>query len=56
MNYEPPCAVCHRSVDPSVDHAVVELEYKHANDRNELQDYYLHERCARAVLGGWCKP
>lgn len=56
MNYRPPCAVCERGVDPSTDHVVLEAEWKHINDRDELDEYYLHDRCAMRVIGGWREP
>lgn len=50
------CAVCQRSVAPDGDHFVVELEHKRMRDRNDVDTYYLHERCAWNVLGSWGKP
>lgn len=56
MNFEPACAVCGLSVDPSTDHASVDVEHVRFDDRNDLDDYYLHRRCARAVFSGWEEP
>lgn len=56
MNFEPACAVCERGVDPSTDHVVVDVEWKQARDRDELTEHYLHDRCARRVLGEWREP
>jgi hypothetical protein len=53
---QPTCAVCGRSVAPDTDHVVVEAETKRMRDRNEVDNYYLHERCAMNALGSWEKP
>lgn len=56
MNYEPTCAVCGQKVYPDTDHTVVNIEHKRIDDRNEPEEYYLHERCALNVFGGWESP
>jgi len=56
MNYEPYCAVCGRTVDPSSDHSKVDVETVRMDDRNEQDQYFLHEECAYRVLGGWEEP
>lgn len=56
MTYHPTCAVCGRSVDPSTDHAAVEVEHGRRDDRNDRDEYYLHDRCAYNVLGQWEEP
>lgn len=47
------CAVCGRNVEPDTAHAVVEVTHKRMRDRDELDEYYLHERCAQNVFGSW---
>lgn len=53
---EPTCAVCGLSIDPAGDHVRVDVEHVRRADRNGLDDYYLHERCASAVFDGWRPP
>jgi len=56
MNYEPYCGVCGRSVAPDTDHVRVEVEKKRMDDRDDQDEYYLHQRCAMTVFGGWESP
>ncbi|MFB6120968.1 MAG: hypothetical protein ABEJ68_07640 [Halobacteriaceae archaeon] len=56
MNPRPTCAVCGRGVAPDSDHVKVEAEAVKMRDRNDVDTYYLHDRCARRVIGGWRKP
>lgn len=50
------CAVCGRSVDPGGDHVEIKVTKSRVRSRDILDDYYLHERCAGAVLEGWREP
>ncbi|WEL28393.1 Uncharacterized protein HBNXHx_0256 [Haloferax volcanii] len=56
MTYYPTCAVCRMEVDPSEDYVSVESEYRFTADRNDVDDYYLHWRCAMSVFDGWSEP
>ena len=50
------CAVCGRSVPLDGDHAKVTVETVRMRDRNEMDDYVLHDLCALAVFEGWSTP
>lgn len=50
------CAVCGGSVPLDEDHRRVTDEKKRTRDRDEQDDYYLHDRCANAVFDGWRTP
>ncbi|MDS0242721.1 MULTISPECIES: hypothetical protein [Haloferax] len=56
MTYYPTCAVCRMEVDPSEDYVSVEAEYRFTADRNDVDDYYLHQRCAMSIFDGWGEP
>lgn len=50
------CAVCGRSVDPDSEYAEIEVLQKRRRDRDELDEFFMHERCAANVLGSWERP
>lgn len=50
------CAVCGGSVALDEDHRVVRDEKKRTQDRNEQDEFILHDRCANAVFEGWWSP
>jgi hypothetical protein len=56
VTYEPTCAVCGHDVAPDTDHVRLEAEHVHVEDRNDVDEFYLHPRCARAVTGSWYDP
>lgn len=50
-------ALCYlRSVAPDDDHVEVTVEHKRIRDRDNVDEYFLHNRCALNVMGGWEKP
>ncbi len=51
-----PCAVCGERVALDEDHRRVTDEKRRMRDRDEQDDYVLHDRCAEAVFGGWWSP
>ena len=51
-----PCAVCRRPVPLDEDHRQVTDEKKRMRDRDEQDEYVLHDDCARAVFEGWRTP
>jgi predicted nucleic acid-binding Zn ribbon protein len=50
------CAVCGHPVPLDQDHRVVTDEKKRMRDRNEQDDYVVHDRCANAIFDGWKTP
>lgn len=51
------CGVCGVSVDPGGDHVRVEATRVRIRDRDELDEFVLHERCYDLVVsGGWTHP
>jgi hypothetical protein len=50
------CAVCGGSVPLDQDHARVNVETVRTRDRNDVDDYVLHDLCALAVFEGWSSP
>jgi len=51
-----PCAVCGHRVSLDEDHRTVTDEKKRMRDRDEQDEYVLHDRCAEAVFEGWRTP
>lgn len=51
-----PCAVCGHSVPLDMDYVTVLATTKRIRDRDEQDDYVLHEECARSALEGWSTP
>jgi len=51
-----PCAVCGYPVPLDMDHRRVTDKKVSTRDRDDQDDYYLHERCADAVFDGWRTP
>lgn len=47
------CAICGFDMSPDDDHAVIEVNHKRVEDRDRIDDYYLHTRCQQAVFAGW---
>lgn len=56
MTYQPPCAHCGESVAPDVDHVRVNAAWIHLEDRDDREDYYLHQECAFEVFDDWDQP
>jgi len=57
MNFESAtCGVCGRSVPLDQDHVKVDAETVRTDDRNAIDDYVLHTRCALATMQGWRDP
>lgn len=56
MNYRPTCAVCGRSVEPDSDHVRVDAEWKRMHDRDDVDEFYLHKRCALNTIDSWRAP
>ncbi|MUV57209.1 hypothetical protein SAMN04487947_0422 [Halogeometricum rufum] len=50
------CAVCGGSVPLDEDHHYVTDEKKRMHDRDEQDEFVLHDRCARATFEGWWSP
>lgn len=50
------CAICGGPVALDSDHRYVTVEKKRMRDRNEQDEYILHDLCARAVFDGWRTP
>lgn len=50
------CAVCGFDVGPDSDHTRVERERVRTDDRNSVDDYYLHDSCAVSIFEGWSEP
>ena len=51
-----PCAICGESVPLDMDYIVVSREARNVGDRNQMETYYLHKRCASSVTRGWSEP
>lgn len=49
------CAICGATLDPAVDDVEIQVTWN-GRDIEEVNDYYMHEWCAAAVLGGWREP
>lgn len=54
--YEPPCAVCGHPVAPDQSHVKLGAETIRFDDRNALNNYYLHPDCWRNTTGSWRQP
>ncbi len=50
------CAVCGFSVPLDEDHTVVKVHKKRTDDRDDRDDYVVHDRCARSFFEGWSRP
>lgn len=50
---EPFCAECGEHVAPDSDHVHIRAETKLMKAANDLDHYYLHPACWRAVSKGW---
>jgi hypothetical protein len=51
-----PCAVCGFSVPLDEDHTRVQVDKKRMRDRDDRDDYVIHDSCARSVFEGWTSP
>ncbi len=50
------CGVCGERVSLDSDHHVVTDEITRMRDRDEQDEFVLHDRCATAVFEGWWSP
>lgn len=50
------CAICGATFDPAGDFVEIQVTWQRSRDRDEVDDYYMHEWCGAAVLGGWRDP
>jgi hypothetical protein len=50
------CAVCGRGMEPDTDHVEVEVTHKRLEDRDEIEEYSLHDRCAWNTIDSWEEP
>jgi len=50
------CAVCGHSVALDEDHHYVTDEMKRMRDRDEQDEFVLHDLCADAIFEGWYRP
>jgi hypothetical protein len=56
MSKFPPCAVCSHDVDLEDDHVEVEAEELPRKEFANMDSYWFHPRCWRAVSEGWYTP
>lgn len=40
------CVVCGQGGEPDTDHVTVEVTHKRMQDRDDVAEYYLYDRCA----------
>lgn len=52
------CAICGATFDPAGDGEYVEImvAWKRSHDRDDVDEYVMHEWCASAVVAGWREP
>ena len=56
MNGDPLCGVCRKPGYPDDDYTNVLVTHKNINDRDQQEDYFLHQQCARHIFDGWGEP
>lgn len=56
MNHTMLCAICGDPVAMDTDHVKIDAETRRMQDRNDLDEYYLHIECAMNSLDTWRDP
>lgn len=56
MGNEPYCAICREHVAPEESHVQIEAHHQRPRDRDERDDYLVHDDCWRSISEGWMKP
>lgn len=50
------CAICGNRFQPDTDHVWIKAEKKRIDDRDELDEYAMHQHCWRRLTEGWMQP